>query len=216
MKGYILLAASGLVLSSGNAFADLPMLKDSRIYLAVEGGSSSVKLNSGGYNIAGNWFNEGSDKDDEAILAAKVGIDLGTIRFDLAYRNYQDLNHTTLGVYNSYQYHSTTELQTFMLTAYYDIPVTELFAFYVGLGCGVADIDTDVTDFVVAGSESSTSFAWQMELGAEYSFTTRLSAYGGLRYVDLGENDVTLDYSNGNYEADYSSAEVFAGLRLTF
>lgn len=104
-----------------------------------------------------------------------------------------------------------------MLNGIWNLGRTGRLTPYVGAGVGVVtEIDFDVPAGAAAGEYSDTGiFAFQAFGGVSYAVTDRLSAFGELRYFDVGS--VTLAGPGGaTLSADYSTLDVLAGVSFRF
>lgn len=212
-------------LFANNVNAEQNNSKSSDVYLSFEYGQQKSKLKSGGFNTAGNFNASGSDEDKSNTLGAKIGLDLkDKWRFDIGYRKYKSQDFTTdsfLPPTPTFFYQSKVKANAIMVTAYYDLFSINKFKFYGGVGIGASDIKISTNDNVVRGSASKREFSWQTELGAEYPLTKKLKFNIGLRYVDLGKAKINLETVGsaapaGDFTAEFSSREVFLGLRYNF
>jgi opacity protein-like surface antigen len=80
-----------------------------------------------------------------------------------------------------------TRITTYLLNAYYDIPLSSGFGIYVtgGLGWGTTTISIYNVD------DDDTGFAWKAGAGVSYAFNSNLSTDFGWEYVGL--SDPTID-----------------------
>jgi len=195
-----------------------------RFYLGAEIGQSHTSMDSGGFNTLGPHRNTNDDKDRNNMYAIKAGVDMGRLRFDLGYREYERGKYTTDSFappVPTFFYDSKIKSKAWMLSAYYDFIEYNKFAFYGGLGIGQARTHVSTNDTVVQGSGSDTNFAWQAELGVAYPLTNAFQISGGYRYADLGRTKVNLrdivgGAPAGDFTADLKSNELFLGLRYKF
>ncbi len=219
-----LLAVATLATLATTAQAQGVNWSTARFYLGAEIGQSYTSMDSGGFNTLGPHLNTNDDKNHNTMYAIKAGVDMGRLRFDLGYREYDRDKYTT----DSFQppvptffYASKIKTKAWMLSAYYDFIEYNKFAFYGGLGIGQARTHVSTNDTVVQGSGSDTNFSWQGELGVAYPLTNALHINGGYRYVDLGKTKINLSAIGGgapagDFSADLKSNEFFLGLRYKF
>lgn len=109
---------------------------------------------------------------------------------------------------------------SFMLNAYYDIPIAKRTSFYIGGGAGVAIIKGDLngsvtsggtTYFLASDSDTDAVFAWQVMAGLEYKLSPNVSLTGGYRLWSADDPSFGL----GKFDMPMiHSAEI--GLRFTF
>lgn len=222
LKSTLIIATT---LFANNVNADQTNLKTTNVYLSVEYGQQKSKLESGGFNTAGNFSNSGNDEDKGNTIGLKIGLDLkGKWRFDLGYRNYKSQDYTTdsfLPPTPTFFYVSKAKAKTIMVTAYYDLFKFNKLKFYGGVGIGASDVKISTNDLVVRGSANERKFSWQTEFGAQYPVTNNLKFNIGLRYVDLGKSKINLETVDGaapagDFTAEFTSREVFIGLRYNF
>lgn len=195
-----------------------------RFYLGAEVGQSYTSMDSGGFNTLGPHQNTNDDKDHNTLYGLKGGVDLGRLRFDLGYREYERGKYTTDSFappVPTFFYTSKIKSKAWMLSAYYDIVQHNKWSVYGGLGLGQARTDFSTNDTVVQGSGSDTNFAWQAELGVGYALTNAFQIYGGYRYADLGSTKINLTSIGGgapagDFSADLKSNELFLGLKYKF
>lgn len=126
---------------------------------------------------------------------------------------------------------SKFQVQTLFINTYLDIPTGTAFTPYVGAGAGVAFVKTKLDDsasfldiYKVSGSssETETNFAWNVGVGAAYSFNEHLALDVNYRYADFGSGkasasttDPIFEHVKSKREADVTSHEVLMGLRFT-
>lgn len=80
---------------------------------------------------------------------------------------------------------------SFMINAYYDIPVTEIVSFYLGAGAGASLVYGQEYNAVIANKKITqeswkykyldTAFAWQGMAGITFALTERVDLYSGYR-----------------------------------
>lgn len=109
---------------------------------------------------------------------------------------------------------------TAMVNGFYDIDLGSGFAPYIGAGIGVAHVAADVD--VSAGGATSTFvddsdqvLAYQGIAGISYHFTENVAAT--VHYTYLATSDPELESGGGaDFDSEYESHNVMAGLRFTF
>lgn len=119
------------------------------------------------------------------------------------------------------RYKNNLGTHSFMLNAYYDVPVSSSFAAYVGGGIGVAHhISENLANRAgspALGTESSnTELSWMLSLGSRYWFNQHWALDTSYRYTDLGSVD-TGDTGVGQVLADsYTSHDFLIGVAYKF
>ena len=97
-------------------------------------------------------------------------------------------------------------MTTYMVNGYFDIPVNDMFGFYVtaGLGYGTTTLSIQEID----GDDSG--FAWKGGAGMFYSFTPNMAMDLGWEYVTMDDADLDVDVT------DLYSNNIVASFRYTF
>jgi len=213
-----------VAMTVNTAYAELPNWDDSKIYLGVEIGTSQSKIKSGGYNTAGPHENTNDDTKHRKPLGVKIGMEFSDRwRFDIGYREYENQDYIT-GSFQpptpTFFYNTNIKSKSVIATAYYNMYKHDKLDIYGALGVGASRSKISTTDAVVEGSETKTSFSWQVELGVDYPLTKSLIFSAGVRYFYLGKIKIDLSsgggFAAGNFVADLSSKEAFLGLRYIF
>ena len=190
------------ILLSGVTLADEPQAAGFRLYVGTELSAQETELDSGGFNTAGNFPNTGTVEEVGGAVGLKLGGEVGeALRFDLGYRKYENQRFTT-GSFAppnpTFFYGSKVELETLMVSAYYELLQTPNHSIYCGAGIGTSRTEVSTNDTVVSGSErDSFDFAWQVELGLDYNLTDSMRFNTGVRYTDLGKTKVDLNPIGG-------------------
>jgi opacity protein-like surface antigen len=201
----------------------------------------------------------GSDNDNfKFVGAAAIGIQLSSlpVRLEVEYANRSKANFTrdTLGFcpapcggfapvnglnFNGY---NTIEFknQTLMLNAYWDIPVAQRVAIFLGAGAGVSFNETSATQVATAQftapdpvaippgvrapfaswpSRTTTSFAWSATVGTSVDLTSNFVLDLSYRLVSLGRYDTGINpnlFQDERFGATVYSQEALVGGRLKF
>ena len=122
-------------------------------------------------------------------------------------------NFSTKGLWNT---------STLFLNLYYDIQTGTPFVPYIGAGAGLAFNYVEYTVHGggdgVSASDNFTNFAWNVGVGASYSFNENLAIDASYRFVGLGYNEVTAHAGSSKYEigSDPYNNEFMLGLRFAF
>ncbi len=97
-------------------------------------------------------------------------------------------------------------MTTYMVNGYFDIPVNDVFGFYVtaGLGYGTTTVSIERID----GDDSG--FAWKGGAGMFYSFTRNMAMDLGWEYVTMDDADLDVDVT------DLYTNNIVATFRYTF
>ena len=106
---------------------------------------------------------------------------------------------------------------------FWDFHNDSAFTPYIGAGLGLAfnytgyDFTTNSGDKFSA-DDRFTNFAWNVGVGASYSFNENLAIDASYRFVGLGYNEVTAHAGSSKYEigSDPYNNEFMLGLRFAF
>lgn len=111
---------------------------------------------------------------------------------------------------------------TLFANLFWDFHNDTAFTPYIGAGLGLAFNYTGY-DFTVEGGKFSaddrfTNFAWNVGVGASYSFNENLALDASYRFVGLGYNEVSAYHNSRKYEigSDPYNNEFMLGLRFAF
>lgn len=109
----------------------------------------------------------------------------------------------------------------FLLNGYYDFKNSSAFTPFVTAGIGMARIDID--DMALSGwggpaqSTHDTVFAFQLGFGVSYAVSDRISLDVKYRYFRTQDPEFEGDASDpGTSEAEYSSHNIYVGIRIFF
>jgi opacity protein-like surface antigen len=201
----------------------------------------------------------GSDNDTMKFVgAAALGMQLPSmpirLEVEYAYRSKANFSRDTLGFcpapcagfapvnglnfngYNAIQYQS----QTLMLNGYWDIPVVQRVAVFVGAGVGVSFNRTSATQvatvtftapdpvaippgvlapFASWPERTSTTLAWSATTGVSIDVTANFAVDMSYRFVSLGRYDTGINpnlFQDERFRATVYSQEALLGGRLKF
>lgn len=111
---------------------------------------------------------------------------------------------------------------TLFANLFWDFHNDTAFTPYIGAGLGLAFNYTGY-DFTVDGGKFSaddrfTNFAWNVGVGASYSFNENIALDASYRFVGLGYNEVSAYHNSWKYEigSDPYNNEFMLGLRFAF
>ncbi len=113
--------------------------------------------------------------------------------------------------YNSEVEHN---LQTLLVSGYYDFYNETIFTPYLGGGIGMGFVDGYYQINGVSRQIDNTVFAWQVGGGVGIAVTDNITADVGYRYLDL--DNVTTKFYGDDIEMDISAHEFSVGLRFGF
>jgi len=154
-----------------------------------------------------------------------LGYDFGNIRIEgeVAYQQ-NDLDEGKIGVpglQGEFDVTGDVSSLTFLLNGYYDFTNESPFSFFITGGVGAAKIeinDFNVTELGIFGmpkySDDDTVFAFQAGAGVGYAINEMVNLYVKYRY--LGASDLDLQFDTVKTEVEYSSHNIYAGIRITF
>lgn len=167
--------------------------------------------------------------DNGEFYAGQVGYkfagnDFGRFRteFELSYRE----NDVDDIVFNNNPQVGSGEQDVLagLVNVYYDFTsVSKKFVPFVGLGLGVAELDSNVAYNGGAAflNDSDTTLAYQAVIGGEYKLTEAVSLTGDARYFGLDDPDLTRfggppPAQFTSQDSEYDSFTISAGLRYNF
>ncbi len=257
---------SALFVSAGAQAADMPV--KARVapppatwwYIAARLGVANLSQRSVDYTNPRVFATVGgSDNDNfKFVGAAAIGIQLSSlpVRLEIEYANRSKANFTrdTLGFcpapcggfapvnglnfngYNAIEFKN----QTLMLNAYWDIPVAQRVAVFVGAGAGVSFNETSASQvatvtftapdpilippgvlapFASWPKRSTTSFAWSATVGTSVDLTANFVLDLSYRLVSLGRYDTGINpnlFQDERFRATVYSQEALVGGRFKF
>lgn len=192
-----------------------------KVYIGAELDIARVKLDSGGYNISGDFPNTNDDIKLNSLPNIKIGLDfMNDYRMDVSYRQYSSKTYVTDSFAPptpTFFYDNDVKVSTTMINLYRNFYKADVFTLYAGGGIGMAKTKIATDDTVVNGAASKNNFAWQLEVGSDYNINESMVLNFGYRYADLGKTTVLLDSgTSGDFTADMTSNELFIGLRYLF
>jgi opacity protein-like surface antigen len=101
-----------------------------------------------------------------------------------------------------------------------DIPIGDVFRPYVGggVGFGRLDVDVDVGTGTTAGfDDNDWGFAYQLGVGVAFDFAENIAFDVGYRYKAINNAEFEPDATTlDDFEVDYSSHNIIAGVRIGF
>lgn len=162
-----------------------------------------------------------SDDDDNVFGAGlAVGYDFSS-KFALPIRAELEFSYFTEaeGSFSKHGHKVKNDLDigTLFANAYWDFENSTKFTPYVGLGLGMAFIESDgKVDGVSVSDKTTTNFAWNAGAGLGYAIIDNLDVSLGYRFAYLGDAKTK---SRGAYKAkseDIYMHQVNLGLRYTF
>lgn len=210
---------------------------NSSFYVGGAYSHSWTDIDTGGFNTAGTFTNFDctgttigtrtcDDSDDASGASVFFGInnifsfnDSVSVRGEIEY-NYRQGGDYVTGSFPgapvpAFLYStSVSSYHTGFVNAYLDFKLPDMpVTLYVGGGLGASRTKVTTTDFVVAGTASDTSFAFNAGGGVKYEAVPGVEVFGDVRYVDLGSTNVPLvGGAAGNYTVDHHSTEIRIGL----
>lgn len=111
---------------------------------------------------------------------------------------------------------------TLFANLFWDFHNDTAFTPYIGAGLGLAfnytGYDFTVDDDKFSADDRFTNFAWNVGVGASYSFNENLALDASYRFVGLGYNEVSAYRGGQKYEigSDPYNNEFMLGLRFAF
>ncbi|MDL2314166.1 porin family protein [Desulfovibrio sp. OttesenSCG-928-C14] len=180
---------------------------------------------------AGEAIKFGHDTDSVYGGSLALGYDFAPafnvpVRMELEYAIFSEAEATDSKTVDDVRikHEQSYQVQTIMANFYWDFETATAFTPYIGVGLGMAIIDTEAEANVVgygkakAGSDTVTNFAASGTIGLEYAFNHNWSMDMGYRFIWLGEAE-TKRYKNtvGRSKTDdLWMHQLFLGLRYTF
>ncbi|WP_417739998.1 outer membrane protein [Rosistilla oblonga] len=178
-------------------------------YVSVSSGWAFLSdLEDGGFSAD---FNAGFNANIALGWQEKFG------RVEFEYSKF-DFDYDSVGVGTStFDADGSQSLDTWMVNAYIDVPVTSRLTGYAGAGLGVAQTSANSLS-VPAGSASAISelgFAYQARAGVSFDLTQRVELFSGYRF--LGTETMALqDDDLGQFSDKLFVNEWESGLRFKF
>ncbi len=107
-----------------------------------------------------------------------------------------------------------TSSSSFLVNGYYDFKNTSAFTPFIGGGIGMAKVEINDLNSPGSGdpdvSDDDTVFAYQIGAGVAYTITEQVSL--DVKYRYFGTSDPEL----GGSDVEYSSHNLYAGIRISF
>ena len=185
-------------------------------YFAVEGGV--LWLSDSSFDVAG--FNLGDIEFDTGWgIGLAGGYDFGTYRLELEvpYRS-TDVDKFTDST-GSTSLSGDVSSTALMVNAFYDFRmISPAVVPYLGAGIGAAYVTADVSDDVgQVLDDDDTVFAYQFIAGVAFPVSKQLAIDVNYRYFATDDPNFEISNSGGlSGDAEYSSHNVFVGLRFNF
>ena len=201
----VLVAAGALVLPAIAAADEVP----SGIYIEGRGGAVFVEDSDLDSNLATGEvsFDTGWAAEGALGYAHESGL-RGDLSF--GYRE-ADTDEITVNGVGTFDIEDEATILSGLANVYYDLylkhlgvdgPVGSKLALFVGGGAGIANVEF--------GSDDDTVFAYQGSAGISYAFNKHVGL--NLRYSYFATSDPEFD----NVDAEFSSHNILAGVRVTF
>lgn len=149
-------------------------------------------------------------------LGVAAGYDFGNnirIEGEIAYQK-NDLDKVSMAGIGEADLTGDVSSLALLLNGYYDFKNKSAFTPFISAGLGFAKVE--LNDFNVPGSglpgtnEDDTVFAYQVGAGVSYAVTPKVSL--DVKYRYFGTSDLEFDTA----EAEYSSHNFYAGIRVAF
>ena len=155
------------------------------------------------------------ESDSGLALGAALGYGFGNIRVEgeIAYQK-NDLDKASISGLGSVDLTGDFSSTALLLNGYYDFKNQSAFTPFVSGGIGMATVE--VNDFNAPGSglpdtnEDDTVFAYQVGAGVGYAVTEKVNL--DVKYRYFGTSDPEFETT----EVEYSSHNVYAGIRVSF
>jgi opacity protein-like surface antigen len=150
-----------------------------------------------------------------------LGYDFGNIRLEgeVAYQqNDFDEGKTNLTSGLEFPLTGDSSSLAFLCNGYYDFTNESPFSFFITGGIGAAKVE--INDINIPGSgvpgysDDDTVFAYQGGAGVGYDINRNINFF--IKYRYLGTSDLDLQFDGVKVETDYSSHNIYAGIRITF
>ena len=149
------------------------------------------------------------DSDDGYGFAGAIGTKMEAFRIEIELGTQKnDINALEVGDDKvAFAQSGDTRIDTALINAYFDIPLSGGFSLYAGGGAGAAMVTVNLYDL----DSDDTVFAYKFEAGVSYAFTPQMGADLGYEY--LATEDVELDHIEVK---DISSNNVVLAFKYMF
>jgi opacity protein-like surface antigen len=185
-------------------------------YASISGGMATL-------NDADMKFSEGTvefDTDPGIALTAALGYDFGAnfrMETEFAYQQ-NDLDQVNIkGMGASAKASGEIKSQSGLLNGYYDFTNISSLTPFVSAGIGLTKVelsDIAIGDEDIPGKADGTAMAYQVGGGFSYALNYNLAL--DLKYRYFAAVDLELDDNVESAEFDYSSHNVYGGIRASF
>ncbi|MCW5200134.1 porin family protein [Desulfobulbus sp. F1] len=185
-------------------------------YASISGGMATL-------NDADMKFSEGTiefDTDPGIALTAALGYDFGAnfrMETELAYQQ-NDLDQVNIkGTGLSAKASGEIKSQSGLLNGYYDFTNISSLTPFVSVGLGLTKVelgDVAIDGEYIPGEVDGTAMAYQVGGGFSYALNYNLAL--DLKYRYFAAVDLELDDNGESAEFDYSSHNVYGGIRASF
>jgi len=218
LKRIIMVAVLALVLISTSAHA-----ADKGMYVSGNVGLSIIpELDQ---EIAGTLVTT-ADFDVGFRISGVVGYDFGAFRVEgeIGYRTNDADDGTIVGL-GPGPINGDISTLSFMVNGYFDYhSAFPSLLHYVGVGLGVASIDADISNPLLAPfpqivDDSATVFAYQLIAGLGYNVSPTTTITADYRYFATTDPEFTPGNAfsgSPDLESDYSNHSINLGVRVTF
>jgi len=146
------------------------------------------------------------DFDTGFGLGIAVGNDYGGDRLEVEFGYQENDLDTVKGGGKSYALPGDVSGMGLLVNGYHDFKTTSTVTPFIGAGIGFANVELDMPGY----NEDDNVFAYQV--GAGLSFAVNQEVNLDLKYRYFGTTDPEFD----GIEAEYSSHNVYAGIRVAF
>jgi opacity protein-like surface antigen len=242
------------------AYAPVAVYNWTGFYVAVRGGIANLSQRDVDYTNPRVFATVGGSNNDtmKFVGAAAIGMQLPSmpIRLEIEYANRSKANFSrdTVGFcpapcggfapvkglnfngYNAIQFKN----QTLMLNGYWDIPVAQRVAVFLGAGVGASFNTTSASQVATASftppdpvlippgvlapfaswpDRSATTLAWSATAGVSIDLTANFAVDLSYRFVSLGRYDTGINpnlFQDERFQATVYSQEMLIGGRLKF
>lgn len=209
MKKVILVVALILVFgitANSTAVAKGPYVSGS-LGLAITSDSDAIGRVSG--------ITETYEFDNGMVFGFAVGYDLGNTRIEgeITYQE-NDMDRVSISGVGSVTIDGDASSTAFLLNGYYDFKNETAFITFVSAGFGFAEVE--VSDIIVPGlgrirlSDDDKVFAYQIGAGIGYAMSEKVFFDVKYRYFATSDPDFEA------VEAEFSSHNIYAGIRVSF
>lgn len=187
-----------------NAYQNLsPQVRETSVYFKGALGASSQ---------SGNNFADGDiDYQASGVTSFSLGMNLGqqfSTEMELAFRN------SEIESIDGAPYYGELSSSALMFNAYFKLPLTYGYKFFVGAGAGFLGVELE--DLETANIADGASLASQLMIGLEAQVSDHLDV--ALEYKSLSSLGLELTGTSGAFGEDFNfeNGSVLLGLRYNF